>query len=338
MAGEFELIAMFRERLERAGAARSKRAVVGSGDDAAVLAGGGASAVSVDAVVDGVHFRRATFPPEAIGAKALAAALSDLAAMGAEPGEAFVQLGLPQDTPDDELAALADGLGAAAAAAGAAVVGGDLVASPVLFLAVTVIGWAGEPGELVTRAGARPGDVLAVTGELGGAAAGLALLERPELAAEMNAERTAALRDRQHRPAPRLAVGRALAHAGAHAMIDISDGLVADARHLAEESGVGITLDASQVPIQAGVAELALALGRDDVELAITGGEDYELLVALPEDAFGPARTAAAELGTELTRIGVVSDGEGVQLLGVSAPLAAEGFDQSAARARGEPT
>jgi len=338
MAGEFELIAMFRERLARAGAARSERLVVGSGDDAAVLAGGGASAVSVDTVVDGVHFRRATFPPEAIGAKALAAALSDLAAMGAEPGEAFVQLGLPEDVGDDELEALADGLATAAAVAGAAVAGGDLVASPVLFLAVAVIGWAASPGELVTRAGARPGDVLAVTGELGGAAAGLALLERPELAAELGAEAAAGLRARQHRPSPRLAEGRALARAGAHAMIDVSDGLVADARHIAEESGVGVTLDASRVPVQPGVAELALAAGRDDVELALTGGEDYELLVALPEDAFGAARAALAELGTELTRVGVVSGGEGVQLLGVSAPPAAEGFDQRAARARGEPT
>jgi thiamine-monophosphate kinase len=338
VAGEFELIEMFRERLARAGAADGEGVAVGSGDDAAVLAGAGASAVSVDAVVDGVHFRRDTFPPAAIGAKALAAALSDLAAMGARPGPAFVQLGLPAEVSDEELAALADGVGAAVAAAGAGVAGGDLVASPVLFLAVTVIGWADEPDALVTRAGARPGDVLAVTGELGGAAAGLALLERPDIAAELDAERADALRARQLEPTPRLAVGRALAAEGASAMIDVSDGLVADARHLAEASGVGVTLDASCVPIQAGVAEVAVALERDDVELAITGGEDYELLVTLPEAAFTAARAAVKGLGTELTRIGIVTAGEGVQLLGVSAPPAAEGFDQSAARAPGAPT
>ena len=145
MRGEFELIDLLRERIAAAGAATGGRVLVGSGDDAAVTVPGGVTATTVDAVVDGVHFRRSTFPPEAIGAKALAAALSDLAAMGAGPGEAYVQVGLPEDLADDDLARIADGLGSSAAEAHVAIAGGDIVASPVLFVAVTAVGHASGP-------------------------------------------------------------------------------------------------------------------------------------------------------------------------------------------------
>ncbi|MGH2951057.1 MAG: AIR synthase related protein, partial [Solirubrobacterales bacterium] len=157
--GEFELIAALRERIERAGApAASPELRLGSGDDAAISVPGGATATSVDALVEGVHFRRPPFDLESVGHKALAAALSDLAAMGARAGEAFVQLGVPEDIDEDGCLELADGLAAVAAAHGVAVAGGDVSRSPALFCALTVVGHAASAEDLVRRAGARPGD------------------------------------------------------------------------------------------------------------------------------------------------------------------------------------
>jgi thiamine-monophosphate kinase len=222
--GEFELLAKLRERLPPAG----PRVRLGSGDDAAVTVPGGATATSVDAIVEGVHFRRTEAPPQTIGRKALAVALSDLAAMGAEAGEAYVVLGAPSDLGEEEFGALLDGLLAVATETGTTLAGGDLTRAPVLTLAVTVVGHAGEPEDLVPRSGARPGEVLVVTGELGGAAAGRLLLERPELEKAVAQATADLLRARQLDPTPRLRSGRALAAAGARAMIDLSDGLAGD--------------------------------------------------------------------------------------------------------------
>src|SRR5215208_5223669 len=168
-AGEFDLIAAIKERLPRPG----PRVRLASGDDAAVVEPRAASAITVDAVVDGVHFRLEQFGARAAGRKALAAALSDLAAMGAAQGEAYVVVGAPGELPDEELLGIAEGLAEVASRQAVSIAGGDLVSSPVLIVSVTAIGY--EPGGLrfVTRGGARPRDVVAVTGELGGAAAAL---------------------------------------------------------------------------------------------------------------------------------------------------------------------
>jgi thiamine-monophosphate kinase len=287
--------------------------VLGSGDDAAITEREGATATSVDALVEGVHFRVPPFALREVGAKALSAALSDLAAMGAEPAEAYVELGLPERF-DDEALALADGIGAVAAREGVALAGGDVTRSPVLFLAVTAVGSATDAAALVRRAGAREADVVAITGEVGGAAAGLQLLERPELAEGLDEAVAARLRARQLEPRPLLAAGRALAESGASAMIDVSDGVVADASHLAEASGVALALEMASVPIQAGVAEVASAAGRDVVELALGGGEDYELLVTLPAARIDEATGGLAAVGSALTVIGAVGAGSGVEL------------------------
>jgi thiamine-monophosphate kinase len=202
----------------------------------------------------------------------------------------------------------------------------------VLTLAVTVVGHAARAEDFVTRAGARPGEVLVVTGELGGAAAGLVLLEEPRPAIPAAAG-TEALRRRQLDPTPRLDAGRALAAAGASAMIDISDGVAGDAGHVAVASGALLVIDAAALPIAPGVEAVARAAGREALELAISGGEDYELLAALPAAAVDPAREALAEIGVPLTVIGKVEAAAGaagraeVRLPGGGAATS-RGFDQ----------
>lgn len=332
--GEFDLIARLRERLP----GEAPRLVVGSGDDAAVTVPGGATATSVDALVEGVHFRldAGGFELEDVGTKALATALSDLAAMGAAPGEAYVVLGVPPELGEPELLRLADGLAAVAAATGTAIAGGDVSRSAVLSLAVTVVGHAPRPELLVTRAGASPGDLLVLTGELGGAAAGLLLLERPELGDAVAAETGERLRHRQLRPTPRLRAGAALAAAGASAMIDLSDGLAGDAGHLAARSEAGLRIEAAAVPLAKGVAEIAAAAGRDPLELAVSGGEDYELLAAIPAQRLTEAATRIGEAAeTSLTPIGEVGAGGGVEIrLPGGGTLRTAGFDQLAPRRR----
>lgn len=300
--------------------------MIGSGDDAAVVGAAGATAVSVDALVDGVHFRRETAPPRSVGRKAIAAALSDLAAVGAGPAEAYVVIGVPEDLGEGACLELADGLIAGAREWSTTVAGGDVTASPVLFLSVTVVGELASAEAGVSRAGAGAGDVVAVTGELGAAAAGLLLLDRPELRGRVPAALAERLRARQLEPAPRLDAGRVLAASGASAMIDVSDGLVADTGHLAEASGARVEIEIERLPIAAGVEETAAAAGMDPVELAAGGGEDYELAVCLPPDAVRPAAEAVAGTGVALTSIGRVVEGEGEAAL-----LDANGAERSAA-------
>jgi thiamine-monophosphate kinase len=324
--GEFELLAKVRQRLTPHGS----RIRVGSGDDAAVTVPGGATATSVDALVDGVHFRRDRATLAQIGRKALGTALSDLAAMGAEPGEAYAVVGVPPDLDEDGCLELAEGIVALAAETGVVLAGGDVTRAPVLTLAITVVGHAPTAEHLVGRGGGEPGDALVLTGELGGAAAGLLLLEDPALAAAVPPLAAERLRLRQLVPTPRLAAGRALAAAGARAMIDVSDGLGGDAAHLARASGAQARIDAGALPLANGLAEVAAAAGRDPLELAASGGEDYELLAALPSERLAEAATRIGEAAeTTLTRIGELGAGEGVEIrLPGGGILVPEGFDQ----------
>jgi thiamine-monophosphate kinase len=194
---------------------------------------------------------------------------------------------------------------------GVTLAGGDLTSSPVLFLSLTVVGHAAGQQALVSRAGARPGDALVVSGELGGAAAGLLLLQG---SAAQSSARERALVARQLHPHPRLDAGRALAAAGARAMIDLSDGLGGDARHLAAAGGVGLRIDAAALPLAAGLEEVAATHRVDALELAVSGGEDYELLAALPPDAAAVLDAIAARAGTALTPIGEVVAEGGVEI------------------------
>jgi len=338
MLGEFDLIGLLRERIAAAGAPEGDHVIVGSGDDAAVVEPRGASVTSVDALVEGVHFKRSTFPPDAIGHKALTVALSDLAAMGAQPGEAYVQLGVSDDVTEDELGGIADGLGSAAYEYAVSVAGGDVVGSPVLFLAVTVVGHLDQETAYVTRAGAREGDVLLLTGPVGGAAAGLRLLEDEELATGLDAATRDALRERQLRPRALTGAGLALARHGARAMIDVSDGIGADAGHIAVASGVRCVVELSGRDIAHGVDEVADAAGKDPLELA-SGGEDYELLAAVPPASAEDALEAVRRTACDPAVVGRVEAGEGVVLRGPTGrEVSGDGFDQVRSRVRGEPT
>lgn len=334
--GEFELLARIRERLPAGG----PRTHLGSGDDAAITVPGGATATSVDALVEGVHFRRATASPAQIGHKALATALSDLAAMGAETGEAYVVLGLPPDLSEEECLELLDGMVALALQTGTDLAGGDLTRSDQLFLAITVVGHAPSPDAFVSRRGAQPGDALVLTGEIGGAAAGLLLLQNTDWSIDPSIRWSKdqstsswpdALRARQLEPTPRLGAGQALALAGATAMIDLSDGLGADAGHMARASGVKLEIEAEAVPLAAGAVALSEATGRDPWRL-LSGGEDYELLASVPPNRLEEATAAVLDKGgTPLTRIGQVQAGSGVEVrLPGDRLLEPGGFDQLA--------
>lgn len=306
---EFDLIDRIRARLRASVVSSASAAAVriGSGDDAAVvvpLEGRGASATSVDALVDGIGFRRRWCPPEAVGHKALGAALSDLAAMGAAVGEAYVWLGLPEDFATAEALELCDGIATLAERHRVAVLGGDVTRAPALSVCVTTVGYAASAEAMVGRAGAQPGDALCVTGALGGAAAGLMLLEHPQLQHQVGAADRDACVSRQLHPEPLLTCGVALAAAGTAAMIDVSDGLGADAEQLAAASGLGIEIEVDRVPAGLGVEAVAAAGGRDPTELVVGGGEDYELLCAVPRAALSACAEAAERCGTSLTEIG----------------------------------
>lgn len=280
---------------------------VGIGDDAAVLAGDPPIVVTTDLLVEGVHFRRATTSMRDLGHRALAVNLSDVAAMGARPVAAFVGLGLPRrERPSGgDVDALYDGMEALAARAGASVAGGDVVDAPVLVLAVTAIGRMDVGVAPVLRSGARPGDLVCVTGILGASAAGLLVLEDPLLATGV--AEAEALRAAHRLPQPRLAAGPTLAAGGASAMLDCSDGLALDALRMARASGVAIEIDLDLLPIAPGVSLVAAAAGREPDVLAATGGEDFELIVALAPGRLDALRAA---LDVPLTPVGRILAGE----------------------------
>jgi len=294
----------------RAMAARWRERAHGLGDDCAFLdTGGGRIAVSVDLSIEGVHFRRDWLAPAEIGYRAAAAALSDLAAVAAEPLALLLSLGMSAQEPEETALAIADGVGDAVADAGALVVGGDLSRADTIVIDCCVIGRS--PAE-VRRRGAKPGDRLVVTGALGGPLAALTAWRAGE-------EPAPEARARFVRPAPRHAAARFLAAHRAHAMIDISDGFASDLAHLLAASGVGARLELERVPVLAVAAAEAARRGESAWSFAARSGEEYELLAALPPDV---TDADLADAPAALTVVGWVEAEPGVRATAHGAPAA----------------
>jgi len=287
---------------------------VWAGDDAAVLRPpAGPLLLTVDTLVEGVHFDLRFDTAAQVGTKSLAVSVSDIAAMGGRPLHAVVSLGLPSARGDDERAGVLDGVESAAWRFACPVVGGDVTSAPVLTITVAVTGTVdGEPGP-VLRSGARPGDTVLVTGPLGGAAAGLGVL-RDGAAAGAGAGPGPVLAAHWD-PTPRVAEGMAARRAGATAMLDLSDGLALDLRRLATASGVGVVVE--EVPVADG------ATGEE----ALTGGDDYELVFAAPDLAAVAAAFATAGLRPPIV-VGRCTDDPGERRLG-DGPLPEGGWEHT---------
>jgi thiamine-monophosphate kinase len=258
--------------------------VRGIGDDASVVKALKLCVTSVDAIVEGVHFRldeRTSFAD--LGWRALAGALSDIAAMGAQTGEAYVALGIPAHVGERAALELMQGAEQLAEQTGTTIAGGDVVSAPALFVSVTIVGWAERDQKLIGRDAARPGDLVGVTGVLGA---------------------------RPPRPQPRLREARAIAPAGVHAMIDLSDGLATDALHIARASGVRLEIDLEKLPTDERTEQVAAGLGAPVWQAAATAGEDYELCVCVPPRRLERVNQACRRAQTSIAWVGRVSAGQ----------------------------
>jgi thiamine-monophosphate kinase len=284
----------------------------GIGDDCAITdrSPGCVTLSTTDLLVEGIHFDLTYTDPHSLGIKALAVNLSDIAAMGAVPRHALLGLAIPPTIPIEFLDAFTAAFIALAKEHAVTLVGGDTCASRSgLTVAVTLVGEQ-APELVVRRAGARPGDLLAVSGTLGDSALGLALLQKRILTGSGETVAGQFCVQRHLQPSPRVALGQLLADAGlATAMIDVSDGLIADLGHLLQAAGVGAEIAADRVPLSAAFGELAAALPGDPMELALSGGEDYELLFTLPKERESELHHIQQLSGVPLTVIGAITAG-----------------------------
>ena len=315
MRSEFDFINSIRQRI-------ASSIITGIGDDAAVFRGnsGKETIISVDLLIEDIDFRRTTTPPYLLGHKALAVSLSDLAAMGSRPLFALVSIGIPEDVwQTDFVDRMYDGWLNLANRYGVQLIGGDTSRAHEHIVIDSIAIGECSAGMAVKRMGASAGDQIFVTGSLGAAAAGLRLIERGAHLAEQNlgdedSQKLDHVLLRQLRPEPRVGWGIVLGEERlATAMIDLSDGLSSDLNHLCDESKVGALIDASLLPIDERVVELCGRRALDPLQLALHGGEDFELLFTVkPENvAYLPKRVD----GVEITRIGTIqSDSEGVKI------------------------
>jgi thiamine-monophosphate kinase len=298
---------------------------VGPGDDAAVIEPerGALDVLTTDAIVEGIHFDRAFVPLDAVGHRALAVNLSDLAAMGARPRAALLSLVLPEALDVEGIDLLLDGLLAVAATHGVAVIGGNITRSPgPLVIDMTAIGSV-RPRRVLTRAGARPGDDVYVTGSLGAAAVGLKMLQaggaapQPSVEADLQVGLNECV-DRYLRPIPRVRAGMLLGrNRAATSCMDLSDGLADAVRQTAEASNVGMTIDAAALPISECAREWHARNDGHAVDTALAGGDDYELMFTVRPSQRGRLRGVRTQLGDlPITRIGAVTRSRDLRLTG----------------------
>lgn len=301
MHDEFAKIEWLKTRLELD--AGPGGLVIGIGDDAAVFDfGNQPTVITVDTQVESVHFRRDLIPCRDLGQRAVTAATSDVWAMGSMPSASTVALTLPADLSEHDFHELIEGVASAARATGARVIGGNLSRGEALTVTTTVFGL--PIGRPITRAGARPGDSVYVTGTLGSAALGFAILDTRR----MDLEHAESFIERWRRPPINGRAAKTLS-AIATAAVDVSDGCLQDLQHLCAASGVGATLHASALPTAPGHSSAAKALGLDPTELALAGGEDYELLFTAPE---------SSEAEAAATKVGVITAGREVEVVDAS--------------------
>lgn len=324
--GEFGLI----ERLTRELINDPGQVVCGAGDDAAVLRAAGPDQLlfTTDMLVEEVHFSLAWAMVEQVGVKALAVNVSDIAAMGGRPAHAVISLGIPERITVEELDGLYRGLRRTAREYGVNLVGGDTVASPDrLVINVALLGLV-EPGRAVYRSGARPGDLIYVTGSLGKSAAGLYLCRHPEM--PVAPEAAAFVRHAHLEPCARVRAGRLLAGAGATAMDDISDGLAGELGEICRASGAGCRVRAGAVPIDARVRQVAAMAGSDPLNWALHGGEDFELLFTVSPAIAARMEDKMVQAGETASLIGVIvpaKEGMKIEKDGIWLPLPVQGYD-----------
>jgi thiamine-monophosphate kinase len=317
MAGlsERALIALIRE----ASGAEAPGLLRGIGDDCAVFTNSGAGPwlISTDSLVEGVHFERRRHPPELLGRKCIAVNFSDIAAMGGCPRFVLLSLCLPSDLDADWILRFLSGVRGILAEYGAVLIGGDTVRSKELMFSVTVIGEAGSGG-ILYRSGASPGDIILVSGPLGSAAAGLALLQK-SAADELGGEQWPqwqALLDAHLDPLPQVKLGQELSASGwVTAMQDISDGLATDLAHICQESGTGAIIHARSLPSLPVLDAAAMFLEQEKLDLLLRGGEDYQLVFTVPPQRVEELTARlVSSLNQQIFAVGVISEGRGVLL------------------------
>jgi thiamine-monophosphate kinase len=326
--GQFGLIGKIAELIGNASQPQAEswqNLRAGVGDDCAVWQGERTCYLSkVDSQVQGIHFTLDVISWRDLGWKALAVNLSDIAAMGGCPLYALVSLGLPFDTEVEDVLSLYEGMLELAGQTGTAVIGGHVSASSNLYIDVHITGHTGSPdGTVLSRSAARPGDLIAVTGWLGSAAAGLRILQQKST---LDASISECLIKAFAHPEPRLAEGRLLLKYGVTCAIDISDGLIADLGHICEMSKVGAKIDTDTLPVR---PEVKTIFGDAAVDLALAGGEDYQLLFTAPPSIMA---TVQKECECSVTVIGEIIEGAAGQVIvtdrsGKSTPTSSAGWD-----------
>lgn len=301
--GEFALIRELSNVL-RTPASPRHGLLLSIGDDAAAWeSSAGITTLSTDTLVEGTHFELDWMGWSDIGWKAVTVNLSDVAAMGCVPSYAVVTLGLRQDMPVEGVKSIYEGISKACIEFDIQIVGGDTVESPTLFITIAVMGHMDKDYALLTRHSACIGDLVAVTGNLGRSSAGLRILQGTDGTHKHLAHNI--FTDSQKRPSPRLKEGRELIKAGVLAAMDLSDGLIADVSKICEASGVGISIDVESIPVD---SRLRTVFPEDWLELAVTGGEDYELVFTAPKDIIDLVNS---RIDIPVTVVGKVVDNSG---------------------------
>jgi len=299
--GEFGLLEELSRVVKEAGVGQGPDLLLGIGDDASAwLSLGRVELLTTDILVEGVHFDLKTTSWRELGWKSLAVNLSDIAAMGGQPSQAVISLGLPEDVEVEQVLELYQGMIGLAKEFNLLLSGGDLTASPMVIISPTVAGY-GKEGQLLTRSGARPGQLIGVTGYLGSAAAGLQMLRE---GLEFDPEITLYLRQAHLHPVPRIAEAQKLVQEGIRVAIDVSDGLVADLRHICQASGVEAEVEAENLPVHPLVRS---AFGEASLRLALAGGEDYELIFVGEEEKIQRVRQ---QMSTPVSIVGRILPGE----------------------------